>query len=207
MKIDEWVVLAKSLRTAYPAQNFLADEYSIKLWYQMLKDLEYEKVNIAVHQYMLKEHFPPAIADIRRLAVSIDRAEIDWGSGYQEMIQSVHRYGYMQEKEALDSLSPITRKTVERLGWMNICCSSTDDEVANRANFRMIYQQIAEREKSNQMIPDTLAKKIEQMRIAMQEAEVKALEAREDEPQIETDKEYPSVSDEFLKRMRESVKM
>lgn len=164
MKIDEWVILAKGLRTAYPAQNFLADEYAVKLWYQMLKDLSYEKVDMAVKQYILHEHFPPALADIRRLAVSVDQEEVDWGSGYREMTEAVRRYGYMQEAEALASLSPVTRQTVERLGWMNICCSSTDDESANRANFRMIYQQIAERSKSEKMMPEAFTRKIEQMK-------------------------------------------
>ena len=41
MTHDEFKLLAKGLKAAYPSQNFLPDDYSMRLWYTLLKDVDY----------------------------------------------------------------------------------------------------------------------------------------------------------------------
>lgn len=165
MKVEEWNILAKALKTAYQNQNFLADQYAIKLWYSLLKDLDYKAVNTACQQYMLKEHFPPAIADIRKLATeAVTEPVSDWSEGYEQMMLAIRRYGYMQEEAALNSLPEVARETTKRIGWMTICTSNLDDMTAIRANFRQIYQSIEAQHKHNAIVPAHLRIQAEQVR-------------------------------------------
>jgi vacuolar-type H+-ATPase subunit E/Vma4 len=60
----------------------------------------------------------------------------------------------MQEPEALQSLDEITRKCVKRLGFQNLCTS--ENITADRANFRMIYEQESQRTKANNQLPAQL---------------------------------------------------
>ena len=59
-------------------------------------------------------------------------------------------------------MDEITRQTVQQMGWVNICMS--ENEAADRANFRMIYERLAQRRKQDAQIPERLHQLIDQMR-------------------------------------------
>ena len=77
------------------------------------------------------------------------------------MKRSMRLYGAPREKEALDSMSPLTRKIVQRLGYQTLCMS--DNEMADRANFRMIYEQESKRETETAMLPESVRAKLLQI--------------------------------------------
>ena len=159
MTIDEFRILTKAMKAVYTSPNFLPDTYAVKLWYQMLKDIPYEQATVAIQEYMLTNKFPPTIADIRALTT---KSEIqDWGTGWQKALNAIRKYGWYRQKEALAELDDITRQTVERLGYMELCTS--DNLMADRGNFRMIYEQIAAREKDRQCLPEELQNRIKAM--------------------------------------------
>ena len=54
----------------------------------------------------------------------------------------------------MESFDPITRQCVERLGFKQICMS--ENISADRANFRMIYEQLAERRRQEAQMPEAL---------------------------------------------------
>ena len=54
----------------------------------------------------------------------------------------------------MESFDPITRQCVERLGFNQICMS--ENISADRANFRMIYEQLAERRRQEAQMPEAL---------------------------------------------------
>lgn len=148
MEKDEWKVLAKTLKAVYTG-NYLPDIESIKTWYYLLKDLPTEDVAKAIQEYCLTNHFPPTVADIRELATK-DNTIQDWSIGWQSVLKAISQYGYTQEKQALDSLDYITRETVERIGFKNICCSEKVE--IERASFRVIYESIIKEEKRKYQI-------------------------------------------------------
>lgn len=160
MSDKEWMILAKSLKCAYTGQNFLPDDFSIKLWYKMLCDIPYPIATSAVQKYICENHFPPTISDIRNAAAEIMAPASDWSEGWAEVQKAIRRYGYMQEAKALESMSPVTRETVKRIGWMNICSSPIENAMTDRANFRNIYQTIEERRKEELLLSDGLKKSI-----------------------------------------------
>ena len=67
----------------------------------------------------------------------------------------------MNEAEALESMDELTRQTVNRIGWQNICQSELDEQTAIRANFRMMYEQSQGKERENAQLPAELKQRIE----------------------------------------------
>ena len=151
MSFDKFKLLVKGLKAVYTKDNFLPDADSIKIWYSLLKDIPYEVLNVAIQKYMMSNIFPPTIADLRELSAEIVQGETkDWGDGWEQVIMAIRKFGSYRESEALESMDDITRKCVERLGFRNICMS--ENIAADRANFRMIYEQLADRKKEDSKI-------------------------------------------------------
>lgn len=152
MKFDDFIKLVKGMKSVYTKDNFLPDEYSIKMWYKLLQDIPYDVLNVSIQRYMLTNKFSPTIADLREIAANIVQGEtLDWGNGWEQVVNGIRKYGFYQESKALETMDDVTRQTVKRLGWAQLCMS--ENIMTDRANFRMIYEQIAERKKKNDVIP------------------------------------------------------
>ena len=161
MEFDEFKVLVKGLKAVYTSPNFLPDADSIKIWFQMLSDLDYKVASMAIQKYMVTGKYPPTIADIREQATHISVGDKPlWSDGWEEVVMAIRRYGSYQEAKALESMSELTRTAVKRLGFRNICMS--ENIMADRANFRMIYEQLADRSYNAKQIPVKLSNLIEQ---------------------------------------------
>ena len=118
----------------------------------MLKDLDYKVVNVAIQKYMMTETKIPTIADIRNLCTSVVVGDKPiWSDGWEEVMMSIRRYGSYNEEKALESMSDITKQCVRRLGYQNLCRSEAIE--VDRANFRMIFEQIANREHEKAKLP------------------------------------------------------
>lgn len=138
MTLVEFTRVAKILKTAYPQQNFLPNEESVKIWHRLLEDLDAEEVKNAALRYISTEHFAPSIADIRGLATARRGIQTDWGVAWQEVMRAVRRYGVYRASEALDSLDPLTQATVKAIGFTDICRSENVD--IQRAQFKNLYE-------------------------------------------------------------------
>ena len=162
MIFEEFKILVKGMKAVYTSERFLPDADSIKIWYQMLQDLEYKVASAAIQKYMLTNKFPPTIADIRELSATVMQGEIaDWGEGWEQVLLAIRKYGSYRIAEAMDSFDPLTRQCVERLGFREICMSENIN--IDRSNFRMIYEQLAERKKKDAQIAAPLKQLIETM--------------------------------------------
>ena len=150
MTKEEWKVLVKAMKSAYPNQNFIPDEWSLELWYKMLSDIPYEALNLAIQRHISTNRYPPTIADLRGCMVQ----EKDWSEGWAEVKRAISLYGAPREKEALESMSPLTRQIVKRLGFQEICMS--ENIMVERANFRMIYEQEAKKKSEELRLPETV---------------------------------------------------
>lgn len=157
---DEFKILAKGMKAVYTQPTFLPDSDSLNVWFSLLQDLDYIVAQAAIQKYMLTNKKCPTIADIRELSTSITVGEKPlWSDGWEEVLKAIRKFGSYRESEALESMSETTRRAVQRLGFKNICMS--ENIMADRANFRMIYEQIAEREHTARQIPMKLNNLIE----------------------------------------------
>ena len=160
MTKDEFRVVAKGMKAVYTQPTFLPDSDAMNIWYALLKDLDYNIAQAAIQKHMVTSKFPPTIADIREQAASVTYGEKPmWSDGWDLVLKAIRKYGSYAPVEAMASFDPITRRCVERLGYMELCQST--NIVADRANFRMIFEQIADREEERARLPVSLAHLIE----------------------------------------------
>jgi hypothetical protein len=74
---------------------------------------------------------------------------------------AIRKYGMYNIGPALASLDPLTRQAVEQVGFREICLS--ENISVERANFRMVYENLAERKKTEQQVALPLQQVIERL--------------------------------------------
>lgn len=162
MDKKEFALFASALRTYYSKENLLPNSQAMELWFRQLMDIPYPVAEATLNKWVATNKWSPSIAEIRELAAEIQNGKIpDWGEAWEETCKAISRYGYYRPKEAIASLSPLTRKTVERLGFTNLCLS--ENPTADRANFRQCYEIVAKREQEAQVLSLPLQQIIQQL--------------------------------------------
>jgi hypothetical protein len=165
MTKSEFAQIASALKTFYVRDNFLPNNEAMTLWYEELKDIPYQIARPVTHKWVQTNKFPPTIAEIREMAAGMaGEPTLDWNDGWEQVTRAIRKYGYINESEALESMDEITRKCVKQMGWMNICTS--DNIVADRANFRMAFQSLAERKKKESQMSLELRQIMEQIQLS-----------------------------------------
>lgn len=179
MTFDEFKPIAMILKTVYQRDNFLNSPEALKIWFQVLGDLSAESLTVAVRKYIETKPFPPAPADLRQIATEITTdTPSDWGHGWEQVRNAIRRHGVYDTKGALDSMDEVTRATVMRMGWQEICLSENIE--IDRANFRMIYEQLAKRESERLQLSPGLQKALTDLQEQLTLTEKKMLEGEND---------------------------
>lgn len=166
MTKKEFMVLVSALKTYYPRENVLPTKESLALWYDALSDLDIETATAALKLHVQRDKFPPAVSDIRMCAVEIVEAvkgeNLTWAEAWSDVCDRVAKYGVYREKEALDEMDERTKAAIRVVGWRNLCMS--EDLYVERANFRMAFEALAEKKKTEKLIelaiPDGLVQKL-----------------------------------------------
>ncbi len=173
MDKNEFATFAMALKTYYPKENLLPNKQALDLWFFQLQDIPYQVAEISLNKWVSLNKWSPSIADIREMATSISHGELpSWGDAWEEVLRAIRKYGSYRPVEAMNSLSPLARKATERIGFRNLCIS--ENISADRANFRMIYEQLAEREKKEAQLSVPLKTLIAQM-----QSESKLIDSKE----------------------------
>ena len=171
MTFDDFRTIALGMRTVYTKDNFLNSPEEVKIWYQLLGDLPYEVLNIAVQKYMTTERFPPTTADLRKITTELtEDVPSDWGHGWEQVRNAIRRYGTYDSKGALDSMDEVTRAVVTRMGWQEICLSENME--VDRANFRMIYEQLAKKETERMQLSPKLQEQLSKLQLMQEETKM-----------------------------------
>lgn len=155
MNKKEFAIFASALRTYYPKEKILPNEQAMELWFNQLQDIPYKVAEVTLNKWVATNKWSPTIADLREQYTNLTQGEAkDWGEAWQSVLSAIHRFGSYRELEALESMDETTRKVVDRLGFHNICVSESIDH--DRANFRMIYEQVVQRDKQDAQLPPKL---------------------------------------------------
>lgn len=174
MTRKEFSLFCAALRTYYPKEKILPNEQAMELWFDMLNDIPYSTAVATLKAWVSTNEWSPTIADIRASAAEVAHGVIpDWGFAWEKVIRAINNYGAYRAEEAMDSLDELTRTCVGRLGFTNLCMS--ENLSVERANFRIVYEQLAERKKQEKQMPEKLLKAIE----AIQAKGIAQLEAND----------------------------
>lgn len=144
MDKKEFATFAAAMKTYYPKENLLPNNQAMELWYRQLNDIPYEIAEATLNQWVAVNKWSPTIAEIRQQAAEIKVGAIpDWADGWEQVLKAIRLYGSYRPAEAMAMLDGITKQVVERIGFMNLCM--TENISIERASFRDIYNQIANR--------------------------------------------------------------
>lgn len=140
--------------------KFEVDDIKVQVWHEMLGDLDYGIANMAVKKLIAQNTFPPGIAEVRKAAAEIMNPNSVTGSeAWGEVERAIRAYGYYRETEALASMNPRVAKVVKYIGWREICLN--DEPGVVRGQFLKMYQQVAERDQKERLLPVGLRNEIQ----------------------------------------------
>lgn len=160
MTKKEFGKIAMALKTYYPRESLLPNDEALELWYRQLCDLQYGVAEAALNKWVATSKWSPTVADLRKNAIEIKLGnQQDWGEGWERVLKAIRKYGTYDGKRALEELDEISRECVKRLGWYNLCMS--EHMTTDRANFRMIYEELAARRKEQAQLPEQLRTQID----------------------------------------------
>lgn len=149
----EFGLFAAAIRTYYPRENILPNEQAHDLWFRQLQDIPFPVAEAILAKWVATNKWSPSIADIRDSMAEIQNGgpADDWGEAWDQAMTAIRRFGSYDEDGALASLPPLTRETVRRLGYKSLCWS--ENQVADRANFRQVYEILSKRKVETDKIP------------------------------------------------------
>ena len=131
------------------------------LWEEILSDMPFEVAKAALIRVLSTSKFFPTVADIREAAVNNAGRQSSWIEAWGEAQRAIRGYGYYRESEGMNSLSPLTRTTMENIGWKNFCMS--EEEGVLRGQFRMAYETMQTRDNETARLPQGLKDMIGQI--------------------------------------------
>lgn len=163
MTKKEFAIFAAALKTYYPKENLLPNQQAMELWFRQLQDIPYMVAEAALNKWVATQKWSPSIAEIREMAVTVTAGEKPlWSDGWEQVLKAIRKYGMYAIPEAMASFDEITKLTVQRLGFRELCLS--ENPMQDRANFRDIFNMIAERQVKANQLPVTLVGLIESIR-------------------------------------------
>lgn len=183
MEREEFKTLVKGMKAVYAQPTFIPDQDAFNIWFELLKDLPYQQINIAIQKYMLTEKFPPTIADIRAKASDIT-AKPEESMGELEAWALVHKAicnsGYHAEEE-FAKLPEACRKAVGNPSNLREWAAMETDQVSTveQSHFIRNYRAAVQRMNEDAKLPGNLKTLIENMRTEVVPIEQKPMQSIE----------------------------
>jgi hypothetical protein len=151
MKQVEVAELVTMLTLAFPRP--VIQEGTMRLYEKMLIDLDKDKAHAAVARLIGTAKFLPTIAEIRSASADLVMGPRRVGAeAWGDVNEAVRKFGRYRAPVFSD---PIVAECVRCFGWQSICDSTND--IADRARFVELYDQLAARVRSDQVAGPSLA--------------------------------------------------
>ena len=142
MELSEWAALVSRIRALWPQAEI--PDATAEVWFESVADVPAAEAKAAVDALARDgERFPPTGGMIRAKVAALGRDDIDWGEAWQ-LAKKAGLKGDEAEAQAwLQARSPAAAETVRRLCGP-VLTYLLDEEMAVRAQFRMLYEGIVQ---------------------------------------------------------------
>ncbi|AYO30828.1 hypothetical protein D2962_09570 [Biomaibacter acetigenes] len=162
MTLDEIKNLVGWAVANFPAMQERDMGPTAMLWFEMLKDVPYKVAEKALFKILATAKYFPTVAEMREAIMEITTPQTETAAeAWGEVERAIRLYGYYRQAEALASMSPRTAKVVKYMGWQEICLSEEPGVV--RGQFLKMYEQVAEREQKERLLPAALKEDIKRL--------------------------------------------
>ena len=128
-----------------------------QVYWDILNDLDFQVAMIAAKKVIatLENPFLPMPAVFRSMALNVTGKTVASApDAYAEVLRAIRNFGSYKQEEGLASLSPLTKKAAEAIGWKDLCLSEEPDVI--RGQFRMAYEALERRETIDQKTPQSI---------------------------------------------------
>lgn len=144
MNLEDFTLLFNYLCKAY---NKEVDTTQLKIWYDFFKEYNGIDFKNAIIQCINEKNYFPSIAEIKELIIKQTNNEINLKADeeWNNVLECIRTYGYPQEEKALNSLQPITREIVKRIGYQELCMMDEN----RKYNYRSAFIKSFENEKQD----------------------------------------------------------
>lgn len=125
------------------------------LWEKALSDIDYKTAENALLKVLSTSRFFPTLAEIREAIAQITQPrQIDAMEAWGMISDAIRKYGFYQQKEAMESLPGDVVEMVKRFTWRELCLSENVDTL--RAQFRMAWDTQSKRKKEMLALPSEI---------------------------------------------------
>jgi hypothetical protein len=128
----------------------VTDQTSL-VYERMLGDLDYPAANAAVEQLLAVSKWMPTVAEIRERVLALHGDEVKpGGEAWGLVLEATSRYG-RNRTPGVDFEFPdaVVGECVKAMSWRELCDS--ENQVADRARFVELYDQLAARRRRKQL--------------------------------------------------------
>lgn len=190
MTVDEFARLADAIKTYFPRDNMLPTDIAMELWYDMLKDMDYQSAYIGLKNHVATSKFAPTIADIRNGAVISQPQELNEMEAWSLVSKAIRNSGYNSVEE-FAKLPPLVQKAVGLPSQLRTWAldENYNEEVVS-SNFIKCYRNELAKQRELQKMPQNVRNLIESANAGSYSAQIadkrqQAIESSNDRKQIE----------------------
>ncbi len=136
---------------------------TIDLYHRFLRDVETPILEAATMQHIASSKWFPSVYELREAALSITHhGESSAEEAWLEVKDTIRRVGYYGVPQFSD---PKVARSVEAIGWRELCLTPIETEGVTRAHFMRIYDSFKNRERSNHLMLPEIRQSLERKKI------------------------------------------
>lgn len=136
----------RQLFAAYP--NTAAGTETVAMYVRLLADIPPAALQTVIDQAIATCKFLPSISELRDQYIALQRPlTLTWADGWSEVQRQIRATGMYGTPQFAD---PVTTQVVRSMGWRTLCLS--ENQVADRAQFRDMYTILAQREETDRRL-------------------------------------------------------
>lgn len=172
MKVDEFAKLADAIKTYFPRDNMLPTDATMELWYDMLKDMDYQSAYIGLKNHVATSKFAPTIADIRNGAVISQPQELNEMEAWSLVSKAIRNSGYNSADE-FAKLPSLVQKAVGLPSQLRTWALDENyNEQVAMSGFQRAYKSELKRHEELQKMPQNVRNLIENANVGSYSAQI-----------------------------------
>lgn len=172
MTAEDFGKLAMAIKTYYPRDNMLPTKESMQLWYDALKDIDYQSACIGLKNHVVTSKFPPTIADIRSGVAITQPQELNEMEAWALVSKAIRKSSYHSVEE-YEKLPPTVQKAVGLPDQLRIWAVDENYvESVIMSQFQKCYREEIRKQEEFQKIPSDIKQLIENGSKGSQKAQI-----------------------------------
>lgn len=161
MTFKEFGQLADAIKTYFPRDNMLPTPTAMELWYDMLKDIDYQSAYIGLKNHVSTSKFAPTIADIRNGAAIKQPQELNEMEAWALVSKAIRNGTYNSVKEYA-KLPQAVQKAVGLPDQLRIWAMDENyNEEVVMSQFQRCYRSELKRQEEFQKMPSDVQRIIQ----------------------------------------------